>query len=273
MKLRHAFFAVGVVLLTAFWWRHGVESPHLTADGAAYWATRSGPLYEYPWLNEATGGPVPYVYSPAFAHAIRPLTLLPLPEFMAVWVGLNLVALGWLIGPLPAALLAWMVPAVGMTNLWAGAVYPLMAVALALSLRHPHAWAAQALTKVTPGVGVVWHLVRREWRALAVASATTAGIVLISFALEPAAWVEWGELLRDAARRGAQTPGALPLPLGIRLVAAAAIIGVAAWRDWRWLLPLGVMISMPQVGWSTTVILLAAPRLAGWSMTEWRRAR
>ena len=45
-----------------------------------------------------------------------------------------------------------------------------IACVLALvGLGWPAAWALPLLPKVTPGIGVVWFLVRREWRSLAIA--------------------------------------------------------------------------------------------------------
>lgn len=261
---RSLLTAVGVALLALFWIDKGLLHPHLDSDGAAYWSIRDGVLYEYRWLSELDGQPHPYVYSPAFAQALWPFVQLPLAVFMAVLVAVQLGALAWLVGPLAAALLVWFVPAVGLTNVWAGSMYPLMALALALSLRYPGMWAFQVLTKVTPGVGIVWHIARREWRALGWAVGTTALIVAVSALLWPTAWVEWVNVLRDGAGRSA--PGALAVPLTLRLPLAAIVVAVAGWRDWRWLLPVGVMLAMPQVGWSTAVILLA-------SVYWWRTSR
>jgi hypothetical protein len=74
---------IAIFWIIAFWIDRGLMHPHLTADGMAYWGSGDGVLYEYPWLAEQSGLPVPYVYSPAFAQAIRPLTQLSLPAFMA----------------------------------------------------------------------------------------------------------------------------------------------------------------------------------------------
>ena len=50
----------------------------------------------------------------------------------------------------------------------------LLALAVAKGLRHPAAWAIVLLTKVSPGIGLLWFLVRHEWRNLAIALAVTA---------------------------------------------------------------------------------------------------
>ena len=46
-------------------------------------------------------------------------------------------------------------------------------MAIVLGLRHSAAWAFPLLTKVLPGVGMVWHVVRREWGSLAIATGVT----------------------------------------------------------------------------------------------------
>ena len=50
----------------------------------AYWSTRSG--FDYASAHPGVSGE--YLYSPAFAHLIAPLTALPLPVFTAVWTAL-----------------------------------------------------------------------------------------------------------------------------------------------------------------------------------------
>ena len=64
-----------------------------------------------------------------------------------------------------------------------------------LPIENPHPapalWAFPLLTKVTPGVGLVWFAVRREWRTLAAVLAITAVAVGASVAIAPVAWSEW----------------------------------------------------------------------------------
>jgi hypothetical protein len=47
------------------------------------------------------------------------------------------------------------------------------------------------LTKVTPGVGLLWLALRREWGALAVALGATVAIAALSWAAAPALWKQW----------------------------------------------------------------------------------
>lgn len=260
--------SVAVYFLIAFWWDKGVINPHLSSDGAAYWGVRDGVLYEVEWPS------VGYVYSPAFAQAIWPLVQLSLPAFMALWVGIQTLAVAWLAGPILAAMLVlWWEP-LSLTNLWAGNIYPLMAVALSVSFRWPAAWSFLLLTKITPGVGLVWYTVRREWRQLWIAVGVTAVIVAVSFALWPSAWSEWIGMLA-ASSDNPPLPGALQIPLAVRLPVAIGVMAFAAWRGCRWLVPVGVLLALPQIGWSASALLLAClPLIRGrWRYTTFARSR
>jgi hypothetical protein len=73
----------------------------------------------------------------------------------------------------------------------AGGLHLLIAAAIVLDFRWPATWAFVILTKVTPGVGLVWFAVRREWRRLAIALGVTAALVLISLVIDPALWRAW----------------------------------------------------------------------------------
>ena len=51
------------------------------------------------------------------------------------------------------------------------------------------------LTKITPAIGMVWHLVRREWRELGIAVGVTAAVVAIGFIVNPGLWRAWFDTL------------------------------------------------------------------------------
>jgi hypothetical protein len=46
------------------------------------------------------------------------------------------------------------------------------------------------------------------------------------------------------------------LPLAVRLPIALVVVGVAGWKNWSWLLPIGVMLALPNV-WTSSLALLA----------------
>jgi hypothetical protein len=135
-------------------------------------------------------------------------------------------------------------------------------VAIVAGFRYPATWALMLLTKVTPGIGLLWFLVRREWRSLAMAVGVSAGIAAVSFFLDRSAWEEWIAILRSdlavAGQASFQTPGwYLAVPLLPRLAVAAVVAVVAALSDRRWLLPVAVAIALPVV-WFNAMAVLAA---------------
>jgi hypothetical protein len=240
-------------------------------DLHAYWITRDGLDYA-----SHTAGPAgTYLYSPAFAQAIRPLTLLPLPLFAAIWTAIGTALLVWLTGR--RALLVAIIPPVAITLLQGQLDLAYAAVAI-VGLRWPAAWALPLLTKVTPGIGLAWFLVRREWRSLAVAVGATGLIALVSLVLDPGAWSGWIALLLRT-----QGPVADPnlvyvaIPLLVRVPFALAVIAWGAWTDRRWTIPVAMTIAMP-ILWvnSFTILVGVLPMLAAGADSpagRWLRGR
>ena len=110
------------------------------------------------------------------------------------------------------------------------------------------------LTKVTPGVGLLWFVVRREWRNLAIALGTTAAIVAVSYVIAPGQWADWFALLRSD---GGQESGRLLL----RLVAAAALVTWGALTDRAWTVPIAAMLALPVIWMDSFAMLIAAVAL------------
>ena len=217
-------------------------------DAHAYWAADFADPYTT-GVNEEDA----YLYSPAFLQAIAPLKLLPWEVFWATWVVFNLAALAWLAGPVLAVVL--LIPteySPVFVNIWYGNIGVFMAVALVIAFRWPAAWSFLLLTKITPGVGLVWFAARREWHYLLVALATTAAFAGVSFILHPSAWFEWPQLMATTS------PEIFPLPpLWIRLVAAGLIAGIGGLFSARWTLPLAAVLAQP-VFWFTGFALFVA---------------
>jgi hypothetical protein len=226
-----------------------------SVDAYAYWSTRDGVFYD----AATTGRIGAYLYSPAFAQLLAPLVWLPLAAFTALWTALNSATLWFLLRRLALPSLLFVPIAFEVVS---GNVHLLYAAAIVIGFRWPAAWALMFLTKVTPGVGVVWFLVRREWRSLAIAIGVTAAIAAVSYALDPGQWGRWIELLRSEAAGSAgatlETVGwYLPIALLPRLGLAVVVVAVAGLTDRRWLLPFGVVLAMPVV-WINSLAVLAA---------------
>jgi Glycosyltransferase family 87 len=226
-------------------------------DAHAYWAANPLDPYHAAALSDFDA----YFYSPAFAQAIWPLHALPWPIFAGLWTAAIVVAFRWLSG-LWLGLVILLPPV--FIEVAVGNIHAFLAVAIVLSFRWPAAWAFVLLTKVTPGIGLLWFAVRREWRNLAIALGMTAAIVAVSFAIAPSLWGQWIELL--AGRSGAPTPqlgiwGAVPML--IRLPIAAALVVFAALTERRWLVPVAAVLAMPVVWPNAFAVAVAAiPLLA-----------
>lgn len=231
---------------------YGLDSAH------AYWNVWSIGPYSLP-----PGSVDAYNYTPAFAQAIFPLTLLPWPAFLAVWSLLLGSALVWLLWPLTPRW-RWLVLAyVAPPALVIGNIEAFLAVAAVIGLRYPTAWAFPLLTKVTPGLGPVWFAARREWGKAGLAALGTAAVVVASFAISPQLWHRWWDFLVDASAPPTQEN--YP-PLVLRLILAVIVLVWGALKDRRGSVPLAMVLAMPL--WSSGVLLLltALPRLrSGWS--------
>jgi hypothetical protein len=237
-------------------------------DAHAYYAAWThGSLYSVP--PEKLGA---YLYSPAFAQAIRPLTFIPWPVFCALWLTAIFTAYLWLLAPLP---LRWRVPLLVIVLSFdsAGNVWALLALVVVFGFRRPALWAFAALTKVTPCLGPVWFAARKEWRNLAIALATTLAVVALSAAAAPHLWTEWFHFLRTThPATGIAAPSTL-LPisilLAVRLPIALWLTIYAARRDLTWLLPVAMVFAVPLLAGQALFMLAAVPRL--WSATKPRK--
>ena len=112
-----------------------------------------------------------YLYAPVFLPLTTALGFLPYPLYLVGWTALLVLALAWLGRGFGAVL--FLIPFVAFEIL-AGNINLLLAVALVVGLSHPAAWAFILLTKVTPGVCLLWFAARRQWRSVAIALGTTA---------------------------------------------------------------------------------------------------
>jgi hypothetical protein len=214
-----------------------------------------------PYLHSAWNDPIAYVYSPAFLQLVTPLTQLPWQAFMAIWTALLIGAARFLTGPrLLAAGLLFPFTAMEIAG---GNVSLLLAAAILLGFRWPWTWSIVLLTKITPGVGLLWFAVRREWRSLAIALGATAAIAAASAVLMPTAWREWFEVIVANAGKGG-TWASVPVPLWIRLPAAVALVVWGARTDRVWTVPVASMLALPALWYGGISMLLAViPLLPG----------
>ena len=217
-------------------------------DARCYWV----PSLAAPYLNANWTDPIAYVYSPAFLQLVSPLTSLPWQAFVAVWTAILLGAIAWLTGP---RLLAFGVVFAAM-ELAGGNISLLLAVAIVVGFRWPAAWAFVLLTKVTPGIGLLWFAVRGEWRSLAIALGATLAVFAASALVMPSAWAQWFTVLTTVAGRDG-TWAAVPIPLLVRIPVAVAVVVWGARTNRRWTVPVASMLALPALWYGGLSMLLA----------------
>jgi hypothetical protein len=249
----------------------GVVVFHVVAFGL--WAPgRDAHIYFAANLDDLYKGNVftdTYNYSPAFAWWIQPLQALPFDAFRTMIAAINMAGLVFLIGPVFTAvvLLAQVQPV--WTEFQQGNLNFLVAALLLLGFQQSAWYAFPLLTKATPGIGLVWFAVRREWRALALALGATFAIALPSLVLVPEAWVQFvGSLSRNT-----QVDAQVGAPLLLRALLATAVIAWGAHTDRPWSVLVGVALVAHSNGGGWLVVLGIVRLLRrGWAPTTNTRA-
>lgn len=210
------------------------------------------------------GGADSFVYSPAFDQLVEPLRWMGWDGFRTTWRLLEVGSLALMAGPL-TALGLFVRPIAVEVNI--GNIHLMLGLAVLAGFRWPWMWSFVLLTKVTPGIGLLWFVMRREWRELGIALGATAAIAAVSFVLAPADWFAWLGILR-APPVAAAAP-ILTAPLGLRLILAAALVAWGARRGERWTVLVAAFLALPSV-WETALAMLvglwalrttASPRL------------
>jgi hypothetical protein len=231
-------------------------------DAFAYWSVN----LEHPY-RQVAGEFGAFTYPPAVARLFAPASLLSWLAFWFLWTGILVGTVVWLgrrgwpdrsrwVGPL--AVLAFPPVAV---ELYHGNIHLLLAAAIALGFRYPAAWAIVLLTKVTPGVGLVWFAVRREWRSLGIALGVTTAVVAVSFAVDARLWQEWisGGLMPVAG--GPVSQPNIAIPLALRLPLAVLVVAWGARSDRRWTVPVAAALALPVLWFAGLSMLAAIPAI------------
>ena len=247
-------------------------------DADMIWRVASGGIhYGDVWGTDLASR---YVYPPTLAQAVVALLPLGWTAFVVLWEALVFVAL-W------AATREWALPvlAVSLTSMWflgmgsglanplvlamVGNVQSLVAAAIVIGLRRPGAWSFVALTKIFPGVGLLWFGTRERRRQLLRAVLVTVAIALASFIAAPAAWLDF---LGFAARNVATPPPepVIPVPFLLRLPATCLVVLWAARTERAWVVPIAAAFATPALyTWSWVSMSVAAlPLLSGRAMTS-----
>ncbi len=242
---------IGIVYFAVPWGRLAGSG----MDAYCYWV----PNLADPYLHSNWNDQIAYPYSPAFLQLLQPIRYLPWQAFMGVWAALLMAAMVYLTGP---RLILLGLAFFGLMEIWGGNIELLVAVAIVLGFRWPAAWSFVLLTKITPGVGLLWFAVRREWRSLAIALGATLAIVAVSAAFQPDAWQRWPQVLASNVGKNG-TWAAVPVPLAIRLPIAVVLVVWGARANHRWVVPVGAMLALPALWYGGLSIMLATLPLVG----------
>jgi hypothetical protein len=247
--VRFALLMLSAVVLTAVWiaW-YGAGNP---VDAWAIYDTAYGRT-EYA-----------YIWSPAFAQVTAPLRLLGFTDFAAVVRAAGLVSL-FALAPYGAWIAFFLPPVAAEIN--AANINLVLMVAVVASLRFPAAWALPLLTKPSMGVGMLWYLVRREWRSFAIAAGVTGVIAVVSFVVDPSAWWAW----LTALQHHGDVPGwPFPWPIWVRFPIAALIVVWGARTDRPWTVALAAVIGMPRLYFMSIAMLVGLIPLMGSGARRW----
>ena len=168
--VRDLLIAVGGATALAFviyWALNGLGQPY---DLRAYYDVNLTDPYRQQDL--ATGA---FLYTPPFALFGAVLHLLPFELVVTAWRLGQSASLLLLAGPF-AAFAVFTYPVASELNL--GNVNLYIALAAVVGLRWPAVWSFVLITKPSCGVGLLWFVARRDWRALRTALVVTAGFVV-----------------------------------------------------------------------------------------------
>lgn len=222
-------------------------------DTRSYWGFPRTHLYPGPGTDDGYGF---YRYSPAFVPLLILASAVPWPVFAVGWIAMLVGIYIWMAGDDKWPLLVF-VPV--LFEFYLGNVHLLLALAVVLGFRWPGTWAFVLLTKITPGIGLWWFVVRREWRSLAIAMGMTAGIVGAGIIVSPGVWRDWYVSLTVTGP--ATGSNQVPIPLPIRLLAALLLVTWGARTDRRWTVVVATTLALPTLWFHGLAMLVGVVAL------------
>jgi hypothetical protein len=237
-------------LIFWFLWLLSARSGFTETDSQAYWGFDLGSLYAGVHLGDQGA----FLYSPLVAQLFAPLSLLPYSVFYALLAAANMGALVYLLDVELAAVSLFALPV--SNEIARGNIHLLLAAAIVLGFRYPASWAAVLLTKVTPGIGLLWFAFRKEWRPLVIAFGVAAALVLVSYVFAPELWRAWVTMLlsnSDATRPNS----VLEVPVLPRLAVAAALLVIGARWNKPAIVPVAALLALPAI-WVNSLSMLVA---------------
>lgn len=216
-------------------------------DAFAFWDVRLADIYGRSFGQLTAHGA--FRYSPPIALAFAPLHLIPWPLFLAAWTAVLAGALAWLGGRWALASCVFIAIPI---SIYEGNIDMLLAASVVLAFRWPAILSFAILAKVTPGVVLVWFIVKRDWRAVWVTLGSTVLIVVLTYPFVGDAWPSYVRMLADNG--GASEGGNVIL----RVVLAGALVAWAARSDRPWLVGIALAIAQPALTARSIAVGVAA---------------
>jgi hypothetical protein len=251
--------AVGASLLLVvivIYWR-------APGDNLAYWIAGQRILAGQPVyaIGEEAFAPYAYHYPPPLAQLLAPFTLvLPSLAYVVAYRGLEVLATWDLAGRQMLRMLALIAFLPVAIALRFENVDLFMALAIVLGLRRwPWLFAMGALVKVSPGLGIVYLALRRQWRDAFVASVVGGVIVVVSLVAAPDLWRAWLDAIQGRADMIGNS--LLPVPYYVRVAAGLALTvggGLLGRRPGELLLVAGITLANPGLAVNGLAVLAAA---------------
>ena len=214
-------------------------------DANSYWHADPSA----PYLNDGPG--LQYIYTPTFIQLISPFLNLSFEAFVALIRALELISLLFLAGPVSIiALILW--PVASEVN--AANINLCFAALIVLGFRWPILWTPILITKPSAGIGLLWFVLRGEWKRALVPVAVAGGLCLLSFVYRPGLWFDWLAYLRASP----DTPGwPFPIPVWPRLPISLALVIVGARTGRPWMAVLAAILAWPRLYFQSIALLLA----------------
>jgi hypothetical protein len=213
-------------------------------DALCYWLTNPADPYNRTAFQ--------FVYPPVAAQLMAPLFTLPFAVFAALLRVIEVLSLIALTGPLAGALI-FATPVASEVN--AANINLLVGVVMVLGFRWPALWAIPLLTKPSMGIGLVWFLVRGEWRRAAIPVAIAGTLAGLSFAFAPRLWFDWLTLLASGTAQTGEAP--YPWSIWVRLPFALAIAVWGARTNRSWTVVVASALALPRLYYQSPAILIA----------------
>jgi hypothetical protein len=239
--------AAGATLGLVFVASWAISGQGFGGDFHAYWV--ASPLY--PYGHQSPGMVDAFQYTPAAALIAPVLRLLPFALALIVWRLAQVGAVLTTAGPWTFLILLTY-PVASELNL--GNINLFIGLAVVAGFRWPAAWTFVLLTKPTCGVGLLWFVVRRDWRALKIVLGLTAAVAGVSFVLAPNAWIEYAQYLL-----GHPAPEVQGFPvLWVRLPVAVLVAVVAGVLGWRPGVAVAAWLALPVWWYVSPSVLVGA---------------